>query len=129
MAACGSSHSAGVGGPDAATGPHEAGGPMDALVSPVPEAQAGPLPPDVVVEQCDKMGLTVGTTTYFYAEHAYPGKSKADLARVGVVVHLPGGSPALGHGYEDVVGSPYVKDGFAAFTCAQGQSVTFVLPQ
>ncbi len=126
MAACSAHEQAGAAadhgaGQDAATG-------LDALTNPVPEAQAGPAGADVAVEKCDKPGPMSGTSATFYAEHAYPGKSVTDLARVTVVVHAAQPFPFAAGDYQDIVASPYVKSGAAAFPCGEGQSLTFVLP-
>jgi hypothetical protein len=85
---------------------------------------------DVTTETCDK--ITPDGSNY-YAEHAYPGRSKIDLARAVAVVSTGTASmPSVPPGYSDVVLSLLlVKDGAVAAICNgdAGKTVTFILPQ
>jgi hypothetical protein len=100
---------------------------FDALTDPVPNAEAGE--PQVAQEACDKT-VPAGTQTMYYAEHLYPGKTKAEL----VLVHAfsdfnPDGSSLPG--YSDLASSiMYVADGKVAVYCNMepGHTATFVLP-
>ena len=104
---------------------------VDAVTDPVPEAQAG-LPPIVAVEPCNKT-FVISSTTWVYAEHAFPGKTKTDLASVQTLTHyLPGQMPAP-PGYSEELGLPWARDGYSAQLCGTQptpsvDSVTFILP-
>lgn len=103
---------------------------MDVLLDPVSEAAAAP--PDVATEQCNKTVMYKGGT-WIYAEHAYPGKLKNDLAPVHAVAHLVNNAVPMPPGYQDFATTPVVRDGFAAVFCgtqgnASADTVTFVLP-
>jgi hypothetical protein len=107
----------------------------DALLSPVPEAAAA-TPPTVATESCSVQSQAVAGVSYLYAVHAFPGKTKTDLAALRVVGHIIESVPLL-PGYEDTANVPvYVKDGEAAVHCgtvdkttdAFFDKVTFILP-
>ncbi len=102
----------------------------DALVNPVGDAKADPLPPDVATESCTKV-LKFGGVDSYVAEHAYPGKTAAELSLVQTVI----ASTALeGYTMQVSVGH-YVRDGFVAQYCGavsggtaiSSGKVTFVL--
>ena len=96
---------------------------IDALLDPVTEAAAAA--PDVSTETCNKSYYPFGDASppVYYAEHYYPGKLVVDLAHVRVI--LPGGGIPL---YTNVVTLPVLRDAYAATTCTNGSTVTFVLP-
>jgi hypothetical protein len=128
MAACGGSDRA------AETGDAGAAELVDAFVdevaSPVKDAKADPVTPDVAVEQCDKVVKYQGSADYYVAEHAYPGKTIAQLSAVRVVI-TP--SPAQIEGYNHQQTLPHLRDGFGAVLCSpvsagpSPYSITFVL--
>ncbi len=104
---------------------------VDQLTSPVPDALAGPTPPDVADESCTKTFTPPSGPAQLYAEHAYPGKTAADLGAVHVVVTST--ASLVLPGYDSFATTPYVRDGAAAVPCgAVGASnyskVTFILP-
>ncbi len=103
---------------------------VDGLVDPVPPANAETLPPDVATEPCNKI-LKYSGQDWYVAEHAYPGKTAAQLALVRGMAE----STALAgytHTFSVLVS---VRDGGAAAPCnsvLSGQSnlsMTFVLPR
>lgn len=102
---------------------------VDALVNPVKEASAAE-PPDVATEPCDKM-LKYNNADWYVAEHAYPGKTAAELASVRVVFPT---NALAGYGQQVTVGQ-FVKDGSAATICGPVSngppafSYTFILPR
>lgn len=139
MAACGggpdplvsTGHDAGVG-PDGqtadSTSPFDAM--LDALTDPVKEAAAAP--PDIAVEQCDK--LTLSGPQLLYAEHAYPSKSIVQLAQVVAIGHMKTLATQTIPGYNDGMLPVQLKPGYAAVSCGPPgpngyDTVTFVLPQ
>ncbi len=87
----------------------------------------------VVVESCSRT-YTSGIETRAYAEHAFPGVSRRQLASVRAVGHVaPGSAPP---GYEFVVAdsSMFVRDGALAVSCgnkgtASFDSVAFLVPR
>jgi hypothetical protein len=107
---------------------------VDVLVSPIPDANAGPTVDTVA---CSTGGTVDGgaSGTYLYVEKTYPGKTVADLSAVRVVVNYPG-SFGFQHppGYASVIASPFVKDGAVAVFCGPAgtnllaDSVTFISP-
>jgi len=108
---------------------------IDALTDPVGEAQAG-LPPITATEMCGHTYAPSAGTTCFYAEHAFPGYTVAQLAFVVADAHMTATAMANGAGptgYADSLVTPYVRDGYAAVFCgctASGfDQVTFYLPQ
>ena len=143
MAACGASDGIVAsmqdgGGPlgDAFAGAADAFG--DALVNPVNDAKADPLPPDVATEPCDKTG-TLGPTPSNFAVHDYPGKSVEDLSAVRVIGHIDAvAKPSIGGNSYDhttsVLNSSLRAGSVAVYCGATGgaqaySSVTFVLPR
>lgn len=105
----------------------------DALVDPVKDANAGPLPPIVATEACDK-AFTTGPGGSF-AVHAFPGKLVNDLGALQVITHAVGSSlkgTLGGQTYEHYTGahSIYLRDGSAAVACYNAaDTITFILPQ
>jgi hypothetical protein len=103
---------------------------FDALSDPVPEAQAGE--PQVNDETCTLTFQYSGMTQY-YAEHLYPGKTRAQLALVRTLVNFPTNGSVL-PGYASTASAQtYVDDGKVAVWCgsdakASSYTVTFVLP-
>jgi hypothetical protein len=89
----------------------------------------------VAVEKCDKTyqytpppGPDSKPITEYYAEHAYPGLTKEQIA--GHVTNWnavapPDFVPSTGYSLtaQDVL---YVKDGFVGANCAQGGTTTFI---
>jgi len=122
----------GVGaGHDGAPGGPDEGGLLDAITNPEHDAIAAP-GATVVDEQCDKT-FVANTQTQVYAEHAFPGKTKNDLAGVQAVVHYHPGVFSPPPGYADQVWGVLVKDGAVAVQCGAQSSpsldgVTFILP-
>ncbi|AKV04570.1 hypothetical protein AKJ09_11233 [Labilithrix luteola] len=105
---------------------------VDSMTNPVGDAKADPLPPDVATEKCDKILKYGGVTDYYVAEHAYPGKTAAELA----LVHFTITAPNYLEGYSLQFGSGgYVRDGSVAVMCdmvngtPSTKTVTFVLPR
>lgn len=128
MAACAAHEQAGAAGePNVA---QDGATTLDALTNPVPEAQAGPAA-DVATEDCDKKHVS-GATTYYFAEHAYPGKKLADLVGLRVTMHLDAEVASVGNGYLDSQQLALLKDGSAAVVCGTNTkpnvTVTFTLP-
>jgi hypothetical protein len=115
---------------------------LDELVSPVPDAKAGPTaptPPDIAVETCTASYSQNYTNVSHFAEHAYPGKTVTDLAMVRVVAHLvrpqdmwTGSVPME----NQVPATIVIRDGMVAVWCgfaggggpAIYDKVTFILP-
>jgi hypothetical protein len=108
------------------------GNALDAIVNPIPEASAGPLPPIVATESCTQQAPDAGTgVTYLYAEHAFPGYTAQQLAGLQILnndafTSIPG--------YSQSQGIAYIRDGYAAVICGSPTaqsitSVTFILPQ
>lgn len=126
MAACGASDHVATGKDAGASSASSAGGGsiFDALTDPVSEAKAGS-PPDVATEKCDKFGTNSAGTTFYYAEHSYPGKTSAELLLVAVGLSF---TNAALPDYEMQQGTPWIKDGYVALLCGQNTQVTFVLP-
>lgn len=109
------------------------GGLVDAMTNPVADAHAA-LPPDVATEPCNKRAhIGDSGIDYLYAEHAYPGKTKADLTALRQLGHLTSAYVVL-PGYADIAGlGAYVRDGIAAVFCGSSQApiydtITFILP-
>lgn len=144
--ACASSLSAGPGasaGEDSGSTPRDGsvsgsdsigGQIIDALIDPVSEAKAQVLPPLTATETCNKTFQYMGTTTYAYAEHAFPGFTVEQLSAVRVLVTFGSDYPAAATipGYRQSVTTPDVRDGFVALRCGTANtysSVTFILPQ
>ena len=101
----------------------------DAVTNPVGEAAAGPTA-TVVTEPCNKTGTNLGGTSFPYAEHAFPGKTKADLATLSFTINEGKDIWTSPAGYQTVIGAgAWIKDGSVAVTCAATSTVTFVLPQ
>lgn len=134
MAACGGSSSApDTKSSDGSSSGATPSGPFDAFVDqmmqPVPDAIAGPTPPDVAYESC------VSNAAGMVAEHAYPGKTMVDLSGLRAVVHFGAASSnrltGANGAYENSTSWPvYVRDGAAAVLCSNGiDTVMFVLPQ
>lgn len=165
MAAC--SGSGGAGQPQAAAGSSSVAGsdgsgglvgtggePGDAgmmadVMNPVPDAMAAagagngdcgcepyvPPEPTVVTADCD----IEGSNGSMFAEVAFPGRTKEQLATVHVVVTYPTDiadrypASALA-GYDTQLSTLFVRDGYVATNCGSiasnfvGESVTFVLP-
>lgn len=132
VAACSGAEDARVAGAGGSSG-HDAGmldAIADALTDPVGEAEAG-TPPDVATEPCDKVG-DIGGTMFVYAEHAYPGKTVADLAPIAIAAHFTAGAAFAGYEHSTVAGT-YLAAGKVAVNCGPQSaptfdSVTFVLP-
>jgi hypothetical protein len=104
---------------------------LDALTDPVKEASAAP--PDVAVEQCDKISNLTGSQV-LYAEHAYPNKTVVQLAGVVGVAHMKSVATQTLPSYSDAVLPVQLRPGFAAVVCGPPgpngyDTVTFVLPQ
>jgi hypothetical protein len=101
------------------------------ILDPVKDAD-GYVPPGSVTtfdeEFCtNSYAYTAGSTTVIvlYAEHAYPGKSVQDLARVAAIAHLRTG---IGYvpGYEHYVNAPpLAKDGYVAYPCGYQSDPTY----
>lgn len=129
VAACGASESA----ISTALDGGEAGAIADAFVErmtdPVEGASAEPLPPDVATEPCSTV-LKYSGVDYYFAVHAYPGKSAEALALVHAVVPQ---TAVEGYKYAPAVSA--VKDGSVAAMCGSasaGQpthSITFIMPR
>ncbi len=109
----------------------------DALWSPVNDANAETLPPDVATVPCNTSGTYAGQGSYF-AVKAYPGKTKADLSALRMTAHHANTNtrPTVGaEVYEDQLGAfAFVRDGVAAAYCGASSaptydSVTFVMPR
>lgn len=136
MAACGSSDSAVATMLDGGDGDAVIDALIDGVVSPEDEASAGPLPPDVATEPCNKSGA-IGPTGAVYAVHTYSGKTVNDLSAVRIVTHAaPSSSKHTIEGatYEFGGGVPLLRDGAVAVFCgttgaSSYDSVTFILPQ
>lgn len=98
---------------------------VDALANPVPTASAAPLPLQVDVEPCN----VEGANGVLYAEHAYPGRSAAELSATRAIVS-PAGQSYFPPGYVGIVGNTVVRDGSAAVQCGiksqPAPTVTFV---
>lgn len=135
MAACAASDH----GPSSAL---EDGGPtaaldafVDELGTPVKDANAGPLPPDVATEPCDKPGSVSGSTGRLFAVHSYPGKTIADLSAVRGQARMPAGAYTVGGVvYDTFPVTPIVRAGSVAVYCGGAgaltmDSVTLILPQ
>jgi len=58
----------------------------DSVTAPVKDAKAETLPPDVVTEPCDKVGM-IGNTQYQFASHSYIGATIVDLSALRAVGH------------------------------------------
>lgn len=87
------------------------------------DASASPKPliDDV---KCDKSYATASGTLW-YAEHAYAGRSKEDLARGVAVICGSSGPP----GFSCYSSPLFVRDGAVSVAgCAMGDTVRFVLP-
>jgi len=105
----------------------------DALVHPVKDAKADPLPPLTFDEPCDKDISVAGTMTKG-AVHDFPGKTPAEISAVRVLV--PTGGTAITYGAKtferSTGGTLFVTAGSAVVLCGTalaGQSVTFIFPQ
>lgn len=84
-----------------------------------------PAAPAVFDEACDKSFTAPGATTpTSYAEHAFPGKTAAELATVAVLVSF--NSPLAIPGYGLLSGTPQIRDGAVGVTCV-GRA-QFVVP-
>jgi hypothetical protein len=91
-------------------------------------------PAEIVIESCSR-SYTAGMETHTYAEHAFPGLSRRQLASVRAIGHLASGRGAP-PGYEFVVAdsSMFVRDGALAVSCgnkvaASFDSVAFLIPR
>jgi hypothetical protein len=130
----GTSGGASRGGSDGSDSEGDGASILDALTDPVSEAQAQSLPPITATENCDK-STPYMTSTSTYAEHAFPGYTAQQLARVVALATYTAGSGDLASaGYTQVAATPQVRDGYVALWCglstgASIQSVTFILPQ
>jgi hypothetical protein len=99
------------------------------------QASAAPLDPvEVIIESCSRT-YTSGIDTRTYAEHAFPGVSRRQLASVRAIGHVPQGTSAP-PGYEFVVAdsSMFVRDGALAVSCgnevvASFDSIAFLVPR
>jgi hypothetical protein len=103
---------------------------VDALANPVPTASAAPLP-----LQTDSVACSLDVGGYQWAEHAYPGRSAAELSFVRVVIALPQRWQAPLDRYDSHASFPgllLVRDGSVAYQCGvkdnyfTPKSVTFV---
>lgn len=99
---------------------------VDGVVDPVGEANAGPVPPEVVTEPCNKT-YACGSLTCRYAEHAFPGKTAEDLAAsvVGVgdldtSAHRPPGYSRQG------AVALFLRDGSAAAGCGVDTAPSYI---
>jgi hypothetical protein len=95
-----------------------------------PHVDAAPTT-QIDTESCTH-SASFGGTTANYAEHAYPGKTVADLAGLVVRWHVVDGNGYTLPGYTHELGMPYIKDGFAAAICGYTtvqyfDSVDFIL--
>lgn len=85
--------------------------------------------PATATETCSNpfgTGALAGSSAY-YASHAYPGMSVAQLASVQALVGSGGG--ILQAGFTSVLAPIAIRDGMVAvFNCRQGSTVTFVGP-
>lgn len=89
----------------------------DAIAGPSGDGAGPPSPlaPDLATEQCSQNYVLDGLT-YLYAEHAYPGKSMTDLARVTALGHtLPGMNQV--DNWPAETRSVSVRDGYVAVSC------------
>jgi|GEM_PF-6705736 len=103
----------------------------DALTNPVKDAKAGPLPPLVATELCDKAFTYPGGAVGKAAIHAYPGKLVNDLAAIQVVDHsgsYTGTAEGVAYTGAAKANIVYLADGSVAAVCGGG-SMTFILPQ
>ncbi len=133
MAACGAAESSRAPLVDGGESELDVRSTSDALVNPVKDAKADPLPPLVVNEPCDK-DVMVGSTTTKGAVHDFPGKTAADLSALRVLVPTGGTNITYGSKTFDrsTGGDVFVTAGSAVVLCGTalaGQSVTFILPQ
>lgn len=136
MAACGASDRGGGGAVGGDGGGVDAEQIVDAFIdelgNPVKDANAGPLPPDVATEACDKMGGVGGSTASTFAVHQYPGKTAADLSAVQVLAHsVAGTAPTIDGALFDRINlTTIVRDGAVAINCgSQFDGATFILPR
>lgn len=107
----------------------------DVLVSDTTSpAEAGPTSPTVDAVMCDKTypcGAT-GTSTCWYGEKTYPGRTKADLSRASIFVCGAGSTAVPGYNCW-VSGNLGVRDGAVAIDCGFSTSkptmtFTIVMP-
>ncbi len=133
MAACGAAETANApsvdGGPGAALDAFvDALG--DELGQPVEDANAGPAPPTVAEEPCDKDVAINATSNGKGAIHAFAGKTAVDLAPLHAVVTYAASSiTANGVSFDHYqADSIFLHDGVALVLCRVGERVTFVLP-
>jgi len=82
--------------------------------------------PAVATEACS----IPGDTNFFIAEHKYPGRSAADLARVVALFDMAGyGRPVAKTRYRyGKLENVFVTDGAVGVYCPEGSTVTFVDP-
>jgi hypothetical protein len=83
---------------------------------------------DVATEICDKK---TPDGKLSYAEHAYPGRTKAELARAAAFISVADPT-AVPSGYDSATMSYLlIRDGAVAAVCnnAEGKTITFVLPR
>ncbi len=102
----------------------------DVIATPVNDARAEPLGPEVVTERCDKRVVYV-SQEYFAAVHAYPGKTAAQLALVGTLLEQAGLPDGYSHQRWTAV---FVKDGSVMVLCDvvaanKTQYAIFALPR
>ncbi len=125
--------------PEHVDGPGDAGvavNPLSAIApdaNALPESVADPFRMNVAVEQCDKTATVEGLNRAV-AVHAYPGKSRAELAAVRVIAHASAQYVVDGTSFTDYVASAYIRDGAAMVECGTPGAlpfdrVTFVLPK
>jgi hypothetical protein len=96
---------------------------VDAIVDPVPDADAQTLPPEAVEETCSKT-VTLGSYTYAFAEHEYAGKTKEELAGVRVLIHQvmvdnTGYPLPAGYEWRESIWGNLMRDGAVAAICGQ----------
>jgi len=99
---------------------------LDAMVNPVPDADAQPAPPMPIVQTvpCSST-LQYGSVTQDFAELAMPGRSAASLAGTTALINT-----SAAEGYEFHVAALSVRDGGVAALCGTDETltVTFVVP-
>jgi hypothetical protein len=101
---------------------------FDALTDPVSDALAGE--PQAADELCNK-SYVHASSTFYYAEHLYPGKSKAQLAVVHAILTPHSGDSLKPPDYSGIMAPrQYVEDGKVAVDCGSvaDATVTFVMP-
>lgn len=128
--------------PDASGPVHDASAQAEASVGQC--TCPAPAPVSTFTEPCDKSSVDAFPNIamgWNYAEHAFPGRTKIELARVVAIAHLVPGAGAIPTiaaasqvGYEDVTMPVYVRDGAVAVVCRNMSQpstidfVTFVAP-